>query len=86
MRSNMMMGERVKHVNNKQEQRVKKNRFELQCGNANIRQIKQSSEVQCVHTRLMISIPVKETTPKKRRVVHFESNTHTNTDTHKTIV
>lgn len=27
-----------KHVNSKQEQRKEKNRFELQCGNANIRQ------------------------------------------------
>lgn len=75
------------HVNSKQEQQVKKNRFELQCGNANIRQDKQSSEVQCVHTSNDFNTVLKER--KKKRVEHFESYTHMHiltTHMHKTIV
>lgn len=68
---------RAKHVNSKQEQRNNKNRFELQCRNANITQI--NSQVRCnVYIRLMISILLKRKTRKEKRVKHLESHAYNN--------
>lgn len=59
-----------------------KNRFELQCGNANIRQDKQPSEVQCVHTSNDFNTVFERNVERKKSWTFWVIHTHM----HKTIV